>query len=218
MIRKLWPGILLNLAAALFGFAMRGRLPERVATHWNLHGEVNGWSSRTALLLMVPGLALVMAGVLSIAPRLDPKRRNFPLHAGAYWVVTNTILGVLALMQVGIIGYNLGWSVHLERLIGIGLGAMFIVMGNLLTRVRQNWIFGIRTPWTLSSERAWRETHRIGGYGFVVAGLLVLLTALVDAPAVYVVLIVSIAAVAVCSVIWSYFAWKRDPDAQGREA
>jgi uncharacterized membrane protein len=218
MIRKLWPGILLNLAAAVFGFAMSHRLPERVATHWDLHGQVNGWSSRTALLLLVPGLALVMAVVLSVAPRLDPKRRNFPLHAGAYWVVTNTILAVVALMHVGIVGYNLGWSMHLDRLIGVAVGGMFIVMGNLLSRVRQNWIFGIRTPWTLSSERAWRETHRIGGYGFVLAGIAVLFAALAFPSSVYVVLMVAVGSVALFSVVWSYFAWKRDPQAQGREA
>lgn len=217
MIRKLWPGILLNLAATLFGFAMLGRLPERVASHWGINGQVNGWTSRTLLVLLTPALALVLALVLSIAPRLDPKRRNFPLHAGAYWVVTNAILGFLAALHVIIIGYNLGWLFNIATVTGIGVGVLFMLLGNLLSRVRPNWIFGIRTPWTLSSDRAWRETHRVGGYGFVAVGLIVLLTALFHPAAVYFVLGIGVAAVAVFSVVWSYFAWKRDPSAQGRE-
>jgi uncharacterized membrane protein len=218
MIRKLWPGLLANLAAAIFGFAMVSRLPERVASHWGLHGEVNGWTSRTVLVLLTPTLALVMAVVLSIAPRLDPKRRNFPLHAGAYWVVTNAILGFLAGVHVIIVGYNLGWPVNIGTVTGIGVGVLFMLLGNLLSRVRPNWIFGIRTPWTLSSDRAWRETHRVGGYGFVLVGLIVLLMALVHATAVFIVLGVGAGAVALFSVVWSYFAWKRDPNAQGRDA
>lgn len=217
MSRRLWPGMLLNVAAALFGFAMFHRLPEHVASHWGLHGQVNGWTSRTVLVLLTPAVALVMALVLSIAPRLDPKRRNFPLHADAYWVVTNAILGLLAALHVVIIGYNLGWPINIATVTGIGIGALFMLLGNLLSRVRPNWIFGIRTPWTLSSDRSWRETHRVGGYGFVLVGLAVFLTALLHARLVFTVLGVGAGAVALVSVVWSYFAWRRDPDAQGRE-
>jgi uncharacterized membrane protein len=90
MIRKLWPGIVLDMAAAVFGFAVLNRLPERVASHWGIHGEVNGYSSRMVIVLLVPIMSLVMAIVLAYAPTLDPKRRNFPMHAGSYWVVTSS--------------------------------------------------------------------------------------------------------------------------------
>ena len=217
MIRKLWPGIVLNIAAAIFGFAVLNRLPERVASHWGIHGEVNGYSSRLALVLIVPVMALVMAIVLAYAPQLDPKRRNFPMHAGAYWVVTNAVLALLAAMHVLLIGFNLGWPIDLNVLLGIGLGVLFIVLGNVLTRVRPNWIFGVRTPWTLSSDLSWRETHRVAGYGFVVAGLATLVTAFVAPKVVLHVMLIGVGAAALVSVVWNYFAWKRDPNALGRE-
>ncbi len=182
MIKKLWPGIVLNLAAAIFGFAVLHRLPERVASHWGIHGEVNGYSPRIVIVLLVPLLSLVIAVVLAFAPQLDPKRRNFPMHAGAYWVVTNTVLAFLAAFHVVLIGFNLGWSINIRVVLGVGLGILFTVLGNVLTRVRPNWIFGVRTPWTLSSDVSWRESHRVAGYGFVAAGFATLLTALV-APA-----------------------------------
>lgn len=217
MIRKLWPGILLNLAAALFGLAMRNRLPERVASHWGAHGEVNGYSSRAALVLLVPLLSLVLAIVLAYAPTLDPKRRNFPMHAGAYWVVTNVVLAFLAATHVMLIGFNLGWPMNINVLMGVGLGLLFIVLGNVLTRVRPNWIFGVRTPWTLSSDRSWRETHRVAGYGFVAAGIATLITGFAAPKVALIVMLAGVGAAAVVSVVWSYVAWKRDPDAQGRE-
>jgi uncharacterized membrane protein len=218
MIRKLWPGILLNVIAFGFGMAMLTHLPERVASHWDAHGQVNGWMSRGSLVLMVPIVALVMAAVLAIAPRLDPKRRNFPLHAGSYWVVTNAVLAFLAAVQVLVIGYNLGWQFNFASLLGLGLGLLFILLGNVLTRVRPNWIFGIRTPWTLSSDRAWRETHRIGGYALVLTGIVALLVSIAWPHAATQVIVVGAAGTAVLSVVWSYFAWKNDPEAIGRDA
>ena len=217
MIKKLWPGIVFILAAAAFGFAVSGQMPERVASHWDAAGEPNGYSSRIVLLLMVPVIGTLMSVVLAYAPQLDPKRRNFPLHAGAYWILTNTILIFLAAVHVLTIGYNIGWQVNFGRVMGIGLGLLFMMVGNFLTRVRPNWIMGIRTPWTLSSDRAWRETHRAGGYTFVVVGLVTLIAAFAAPKVVVFVLVGGVAFAALLSVGWSYFAWKRDPDAQGRD-
>ncbi len=216
-MRKLWPGLLASAAAAVFGFLEYSRLPERVASHWDLHGEVNGTTSRLFLVLLVPVLALTMAAVLSIAPRLDPKGRNFPLHAGSYWLVTNLVLVFLAVVHVLVLGYNLGWPIHIQHVMMPGLGLLFVVMGNVLTRVRPNWVFGIRTPWTLSSDLAWRETHRIGGYGFVAVGVVVLLLSMIHPAWSIYALLGGLLAVTLLAVTWSYFAWKRDPDAHQKE-
>lgn len=217
MIRKLWPGLLLNAAAAVFAWTAWSRLPAEVATHWGLNGQPNGWSSRTTFVILMPGLTLLVAFILSIAPRLDPRRRNFPLHEGAYWTVVNAALALFAAINVVMIGYNIGWKINLAAVIGVGLGLLFVLIGNLLTRVRPNWIFGIRTPWTLSSDRAWRETHRLGGYLFVAAGLADVVAAVAWPGAIYVVLLAGGAVAGLGSVVWSYFAWKRDPEAHGRD-
>jgi immunity protein, SdpI family len=217
-MRKLWPGVLLVLVAAAFGGVMWHHLPLRVASHWNASGQVNGWTSRTALVILLPAVALVMAVVLRYVPQIDPKRRNFPLHAPAYWLVVNVLLGFLAVLHVAIIGYNLGWSLSINTVVGVAVGVLFVVTGNVLTRVRPNWIFGVRTPWTLSSDLSWRETHRLAGYLFVVAGLGVAVCGLVRPEALFAAIMVGIIGAALVSVIYSYFAWKRDPNAQGREA
>jgi uncharacterized membrane protein len=217
MIRRLWPGLVANAAAAAFGFAALSRLPARVASHWGAHGEVNGYTSRLTLVLLMPLTALVMAVVLAYAPQLDPKRRNFPMHAGAYWVVTNAVLVFLAATHVLLVGFNLGWHVDINLTMGIGLGLLFVVLGNVLTRVRPNWIFGVRTPWTLSSDLSWRETHRVAGYSFVAVGLALLVSAFVWPRGVFIVMAGGVGFAAVLSVVWSYFAWRRDPNAQGRD-
>jgi uncharacterized membrane protein len=215
-MRKIWPGLLLNLAAAVFGFAVWSRLPARVASHWDMNGNVNGTMPRTMFVLFVPLLALVVAVVMVWAPRLDPKRANFPLHSGAYWIVVNAILALQAIIQIFALGHGLGWKIPIDQVVGVGVALLFVVLGNVLTRVRPNWIFGVRTPWTLSSDLSWRETHRLAGYGFVLDGIAVLVTAFVYPHALFHVLLGGMLVVALVSIVWSYLAWKRDPNAQGR--
>ena len=41
-------------------------------------------------------------------------------------------------------------------------------------QIRSNFMMGIRTPWTLSSDLAWEKTHRLGGWLFMVAGALMI--------------------------------------------
>jgi uncharacterized membrane protein len=40
-------------------------------------------------------------------------------------------------------------------------------IGNVLGKLRSNFFVGIRTPWTLSSEHVWDQTHRWAGRLFV---------------------------------------------------
>jgi uncharacterized membrane protein len=87
---------------------------------------------------------------------------------------------------------------------------LFIVIGNLLPRARPNWFVGIRTPWTLSSDRVWEKTHRFGGHVFVVVGILMILSGVVVAAWARTGLSVLIALCAASVVIYSYVEWKRE--------
>jgi hypothetical protein len=85
------PAIVLSLLyvgfAAYLAFST-GQLPDRVATHFNLHGQPNGWMSRSAHLrfILILGLALplFMAGVCFVARFLPANLINIP-HRD-YWL------------------------------------------------------------------------------------------------------------------------------------
>lgn len=213
---RLWPGIVALLAALAFGLAQRGALPAEVATHWNIHGEADGWSSPLVAVVLLPAIGLLLAAFLVVLPRFDPKRANFPLHEKAWWLLGNTLLVFMGVLQLFVIGVNLGWPVRIDQVLGIGLGALLVVLGNYLSRVRQNWFMGIRTPWTLSSERSWRETHRLGGRLFMLGGLLLLILAAVQGRISPIAIILGAIVPAAVAVVWSYKVWRDDPDAEGR--
>jgi uncharacterized membrane protein len=52
----------------------------------------------------------------------------------------------------------------------------------VIGKVRRNFWLGIRTPWTLASERVWYATHRMAGKTMVGAGVLGLVALLVGLP------------------------------------
>lgn len=215
-MRKLWPGLLATAGVAAFGFVNLARLPEQMATHWNAAGQPDGFSSRTVAVLLLPALGIVIALVLSFLPRIDPLRANFPLYEEAWWFVGNVILIFMAGLQLFVTGNALGWQVPMDRVVGFGVGALLVALGAAMPRVKQNWFLGIRTPWTLSSQKSWRETHLIGGCLFILGGLLLIgVTAFTGRMPGWAIG-TAVGVPAVLSFVYSYFAWRDDPDARDR--
>ncbi len=186
------------------------QLPPTVATHWGLNGTPNGYSSRAMAVAIIPVVLLVMTGVFRVLPRLDPRRDNYAKFIGTYWLIANTVILFILVAHGLIIASGLGYSVKIDRLMPIGLGLLFIVLGNYLTRVEPNWFVGIRTPWTLSSDTVWRKTHRTGGWLMVLAGLVVASGAFLPHGAFLPLFVVAILVMAVIPIVQSYVLWKRE--------
>ena len=207
-MRRMLPGLIALVVATGFGLWAQGRLPAEVISHWGLDGRPDGWSARSTIVFLIPLAGFAVALLFTLFPRIDPRRANYELHAGTYWTLANATLIAFAAMHVMVIGINLGWPVSINRVMGIGVGALFILIGNLMSRMRPNWFMGIRTPWTLSSDSVWRKTHRIGGYAFVIAGVILIGMGLAR-PAWLVMTLFGAAALAgLVPVIYSYILWR----------
>src|ERR1044072_4436394 len=167
-MRKWYPVFLIAVTAIASAIAYP-RLPETVPSHWNLQGQVNGWQPRGRAAFLMPIVLLVLWGVMRGLPALDPRRANYVKFQPTYDFVVNAVLTVLALINLAVIGAALGAPISIHRLVPIAFGVMLIAIGNQLPRARPNWWFGIRTPWTLSNDRVWERTHRVGGYLMVAA-------------------------------------------------
>ena len=60
----------------------------------------------------------------------------------------------------------------MELAMRLGIPMLFVALGNRFGKLRHNYFFGIRTPWTLANEDVWQKTHRMGGTLWVVGGLI----------------------------------------------
>ena len=59
-------------------------LPERIASHWNAEGKVNGFMDKTAALLFLPGIAVLLAALFFAIPRIDPLKANIQKFRGHF--------------------------------------------------------------------------------------------------------------------------------------
>ena len=163
---------------------------------------------------MLPLITAGMAALLALIPRFEPRRANLERSGQAYgaiWIAVVTLLGAIHLLAVGV---ALGRRFDMTRLVLIGVGLLFVVIGNYLPTVRPNYLVGIRTPWTLASDLAWVRTHRVGGRLFVVEGLVMIVFGLLGARA-QMLAVAVIGAIVVLLVVvfaYSYRVWKTDPN------
>jgi len=209
-MRSRWFGLVVTALAAAVSVWAYPRLPETVATHWNLQGTPDGYSSRLWAVAMMPLLTLGLTGLFNVLPKVDPRRENYAKFLDSYWLIANAVLVFTGVADVLILANGLGYTVQVDRLLPLGVGLLFAFLGNYLTRVEPNWFVGIRTPWTLSSDAVWRKTHRTAGWLFVVGGLVIAAGAFAPRGVFLPLFVATIVVVAGIPVVQSYILWKRE--------
>ncbi|MED5046734.1 SdpI family protein [Bacillus siamensis] len=163
-------------------------LPDILATHWGLNGSANGYQTKANAMMMLIGIMMILYILMAIIPKIDPKN-NYNTFIRPYMAIFNTMFAVLFGNFI--------------------VGVIFIVFGNFIQIVKPNFFLGIRTPWTLSSERVWKDTHRVSSKIFVLAGIIMMLAAFL--PPVYRVAVIFIAAIGciILSLLYSYIVYQR---------
>jgi uncharacterized membrane protein len=86
---------------------------------------------------------------------------------------------------------------------------LFIFAGIMMRKAKRNFFIGIRTPWTLSSDRVWDKTHRLGSILFIILGILAMLGTFFVDNAIWF-LMVPILATTLFLVIYSYVLYQRE--------
>lgn len=191
------------------------KLPHRVPIHWNSHGHVDGYAGRTFGALFVPAVNVAAIALIWFVCLVDPrvKRQDAETRARSLRtfrtvrLIFSTFLCAIALT---ILGISMGIPLDMPRIISAGVGLMFIVLGNLMGKLRPNYFVGVRTPWTLESAEVWGKTHRLAGKLMVIAGLLLLIGCLLLQPSTYVWMYVPlILAIAIVPIVYSFRLYKR---------
>lgn len=195
-----------------------GRVPEgaRIPIHWDIQGRPNGWGGKAEAFLVCPVMLVVVTGVLWLAARLDPRQDHVAQSRGALESIMMMIALFLAMIQGVLVASAVGYPVDIGRVTLGSCGLLFAGIGNLMGKVRSNHFAGFRTPWTLSSERSWAKTHRLGARLFVLTGLGTSLLGFVGLPVIALVYLMVTLFVSLGVIVWySYKVWKEDPDRAG---
>ncbi len=199
-----WIGIaciaLMGMASAL----AYGHLPDTVPTHWNINGEVDGYASRLSSVLFMPVVAALVLALMRVLARFDPISQHE--STGAYLqIASNGIAAFLLVVHVAVLGIGIGLRLNVVQIVALAEGALLALIGNTMGRLRRNSWAGIRLPWTLTDAEVWRRTHRVGARAFVLAGVVIMLAALIlNGKFMFTVVMVAVLGAAVFTVAYSY--------------
>lgn len=163
--------LVLILAQFLMGFYLYPTLPDKIAVHWGVSGEADGYGSKLIGLFMLPLVTLLLLPLMHLLPRIDPAKGIVKFQEVYDWFIFGLVSFLSTIQALGIL-WNLGYWFDMTRIIAPAIGFLFYGIGLLMDKIKFNWFVGIRTPWTLSNENVWRKTHRVGGKVFKVCGLL----------------------------------------------
>jgi len=150
-------------------------LPDKLASHWNIKGEVDGYLSKFWALFLMPIISLVLFLFFILIPRIDPLRENIQKFIKYYYGFIIVLILFLYYIYYITLILNIGFKFNIIQLLIPAFAGLFYYLGILIENLKRNWFIGIRTPWTLSSDKVWFKTHKIGGKLYKTSGAIALL-------------------------------------------
>ncbi len=202
------------LAATLAGLLLWNRLPEPMASHWNVNDQVNGHISKFWGVFLMPLITLAMLVLFLVIPSIDPLKANIAQFRDVFNLFIVLIVAFMIYMYGLTLAWNLGYThFNMSRAMLPALGLLFIFVGFMLRQAKRNFFIGIRTPWTLSSDMVWNETHRLGAILFMISGALAFIGGFLGGMAAFWLMFIPLIGSALFLVVYSYILYQRETKA-----
>lgn len=198
---------LLIMAAVIATLMVYPAMPASIPVHWGGDGQPDGYGPRAILWLLGPGTMLFGLGLGLCLPWLSPQRYAVETFKATYSYFMLVLVCMFGLIYAAILHAITSGDADIVATIHLCVFVLLILLGNSMGKVRRNFFIGIRTPWTLASERVWYATHRISARLMVASGLAGVAAVYFRAPAGIMMVIAT--AWALIAVLYSLVYYKR---------
>lgn len=206
--------LLLIIGATIAGALLWNQLPDQMASHWNVNDQVDGYMSKVWGVFMMPLVTLGMFVLFLVVPNIDPLKANIAEFRETFNLFIVFIVGFMVYIHILTLRWNLGYTnLGIGKAMLPAMGLLFIVIGSLLRKAKRNWFIGIRTPWTLSSDNVWNETHRLGSVLFMISGVLALVGGFFGGMTAFWMLLVPLVGSTIFLLVYSYVLYQRETKA-----
>ncbi len=187
---------ILCLIPILFSIVVYDQIPDMLPNRWEYGVGVTEYKSKFQMAILLPLIMMCIDFFIKVYMLFDPKKVYFK-NPGMIKLYTFLIPTINIFIATVIVLPALGYNVPILTLRTLLVGLVLILVGNYLPKTKQNYMMGIRTPWTLNNEDNWYRTHRVSGYIFTIAGFIIIISTFIikiDLIKVYVTVITSIIA------------------------
>jgi len=200
--------LIVVMVIVAFGLFKASCLGDKLPTHWNAAGEVDGYSSKTFALFFYPALTLFMYLLLTFLPRIDPFRKNYKKFEKPYYFLRLILVAFFFMLYFYMIFAAIGYKLNIMYFMVPTLSLLFIAIGAIMSKVKRNYFIGFRTPWTLQSDEVWVKTHKFGGKTFMAAGIVGFFGVFFGKHAI-IVFIVPVLIGSFAPLVYSYFLYRK---------
>lgn len=145
--------------------------------HWR--GNAADWVWPREVIFVAPLLQVLLLAVFFLLGRALTKN-HFAKSQHILDPALTTLMLVVAALQLGLLLTGIGSDLDFVRVTAFGLGAALLVLGVVLFEAERHTYAGLRMPWPIRSDRAWRWVHRSAGLAYGASGLALLALAWFD--------------------------------------
>ena len=167
--------LLMVLTAFALGFFFYPILPEMMASHWNSLGEVDGYIGKFWGTMLMPIIMTLVFLLLAYIPKIDPLKENISKFKKYYGFFKSIVMLFLFYIYVLTLVWNFGFPFNFTVFIVPAFSLLIYMSGVMMGHAKRNYMVGIRTPWTLSSDKVWDKTHLLAGRFFKASAIVALL-------------------------------------------
>ncbi len=214
---KLWIlGFVAALVPIVITLVLYKQLPDQMPVHWGINGEVNRYGDKDQV--WITGLmGMVILIFMYFLPSIDPRKANYDKFGGAYAVIAVFITIFMAAIHcVTLLESIHPGSTSITFLVTIGIGLLFMVIGNYMPKMKSNFFAGIKTPWTLSSVEVWNKTHRLAGRLWLMGGFIMIASGFIKNSSVMFSIMMGVVLVLVFIPIIMSYVWYSQEHRRGR--
>lgn len=197
------------LISFVVGIYFYPQMPEKMASHWNVQGQVDGYMARFWGLFLMPIISIGLLVLFILIPKIDPLKANIEKFRKYFDGFIVLMMFFLFYVYILTLLWNIGLRFDMGQLMIPALGILFYYIGVLMENAKRNWFIGIRTPWTLSSEKVWDKTHKIGSKLFKIAGIIAFIGVFFPKYMIFMI-IIPVISFSIYTLVYSYFEYQKE--------
>jgi uncharacterized membrane protein len=202
---------ILILAGLAAGLLLYNRLPDPMPSHWNVYDQVDGYMPKFWGVFLMPLITLAMLLLFLGVPAIDPLKANIATFRPVFNLFILLLIAFMLYVQALTLAWALGYqSFKISSAMLPFMGLLFMGIGWMMRASKRNFFIGIRTPWTLSSDSVWDQTHRVGSILFMFSGLLAVIGAFFGGPLAFWFVLAPVILSAIFLMVYSYVLYQRE--------
>lgn len=208
-LKRDWKVVIIIVLSFVLGVYCYNLLPNKIPINWNAKGETPGYSNKFYAAFSFPLLSLGLFLLFSIYYYMEDNRKNCENSKLTYQYLKYLLIMFLFAIEIINLLTAKGIIVNRPIFIKIMKSLLFILIGNVMGRFKNNYFMAIKTHWTLTNKQVWKKTHRMAGSLWVIAGVLNMLTIFININVNIMISKIISVVIAIIPIIYSYIVYKK---------